>query len=56
LQFLKDFQAFLDFHLMVNNLDKPESIALVFRCLDLEGVGYLSKPVVIHHYKVGLLF
>lgn len=46
-----DFQAFLDFHLMVNNLDKPESIALVFRCLDLEGVGYLSKPVVIHHYK-----
>jgi len=46
-----DFQAFLDFYLMVNNLNKPESIALIFRCLDLEGVGYLSKPVVVHHYR-----
>jgi len=46
-----DFQAFLDFHIMVNNLDKPEAIALAFRCLDLEGFGYLSKPVVVHHYK-----
>ncbi|ORX61127.1 Serine/threonine-protein phosphatase 2A regulatory subunit B [Piromyces finnis] len=46
-----DFQAFIDFHLMVNNLNKPEAISLAFRCLDLEGVGYLSKPVVTHHYK-----
>jgi len=46
-----DFQAFLDFHLMVNNLSKPESIQLVFRCLDLEGVGYLSNAVVTHLYK-----
>jgi len=46
-----DFQAFLDFHLMVNNLSKSESISLIFRCLDLEGVGYLSKPVVTHLYK-----
>jgi len=37
---------------MVNNLSKPESIAAVFRCLDLEGVGYLTKPVVKHHYRV----
>jgi len=36
----------------VNNLSKPEAIALAFRCLDLEGVGYLSKPVVTHHYRV----
>jgi len=46
-----DFQSFLDFHIMVNNLSKPESIAAVFRCLDLEGVGYLTKPVVTHHYR-----
>nr|KAJ0221788.1 hypothetical protein LSAT_V11C200053980 [Lactuca sativa] len=37
-----DFESFLDFVLAVENKDTPEGITYLFRCLDLNGRGFLT--------------
>lgn len=37
-----DFESFLDFVLALENKDTPEGLTYLFRCLDLNGRGYLS--------------
>lgn len=42
-----DFDSFLDFVLALENKDTPEGLTYLFRCLDLQGRGYLTT-VDIH--------
>lgn len=37
-----DFESFLDFVLALENKDTPEGLTYLFRCLDLQGRGYLT--------------
>lgn len=37
-----DFECFLDFVLALENKDTPEGLTYLFRCLDLQGRGYLT--------------
>ena len=37
-----DFDSFLDFVLALENKDTPEGLTYLFRCLDLQGRGYLT--------------
>lgn len=37
-----DFESFLDFVLAQENKDTPEGLTYLFRCLDLNGRGYLT--------------
>ncbi|KAG6488435.1 hypothetical protein ZIOFF_049678 [Zingiber officinale] len=37
-----DFESFLDFVLGLENKDTPEGLTYLFKCLDLQGRGYLS--------------
>ncbi|KAF6169414.1 hypothetical protein GIB67_010639 [Kingdonia uniflora] len=37
-----DFESFLDFVLALENKDTPEGLTYLFRCLDLNGRGYLT--------------
>ncbi|XP_074583954.1 putative serine/threonine-protein phosphatase 2A regulatory subunit B'' subunit TON2 [Curcuma longa] len=37
-----DFESFLDFVLALENKDTPEGLTYLFKCLDLQGRGYLS--------------
>lgn len=37
-----DFDCFLDFVLALENKDTPEGLTYLFRCLDLQGRGYLT--------------
>jgi len=37
-----DFESFLDFNLALENKDTPEGLTYLFRCLDLQGRGYLT--------------
>nr|XP_043639842.1 probable serine/threonine-protein phosphatase 2A regulatory subunit B'' subunit TON2 [Erigeron canadensis] len=39
-----DFESFLDFILALENKDTPEGLTYLFRCLDLQGKGYLTAP------------
>ncbi|KAG9440030.1 hypothetical protein H6P81_020195 [Aristolochia fimbriata] len=41
-----DFESFLDFVLALENKDTPEGLTYLFRCLDLEGRGYLTTAVI----------
>jgi serine/threonine-protein phosphatase 2A regulatory subunit B'' len=37
-----DFESFLDFVLALENKDTPEGLTYLFRCLDLNGRGFLT--------------
>ncbi|KAG5628198.1 hypothetical protein H5410_013416 [Solanum commersonii] len=37
-----DFESFLDFVLALENKDAPEGLTYLFRCLDLQGRGFLT--------------
>lgn len=37
-----DFESFLDFVLALENKDTPEGLTYLFKCLDLQGRGYLT--------------
>lgn len=37
-----DFDSFLDFVLALENKDTPEGLTYLFRCLDLQGRGFLT--------------
>lgn len=37
-----DFESFLDFVLAQENKDTPEGLTYLFRCLDLQGRGFLT--------------
>ncbi|GJS60804.1 probable serine/threonine-protein phosphatase 2A regulatory subunit B'' subunit TON2 [Tanacetum coccineum] len=37
-----DFESFLDFVLALENKDSPEGITYLFKCLDLNGRGFLT--------------
>ncbi|GMJ14067.1 TONNEAU 2, FASS 1, EMBRYO DEFECTIVE 40, GORDO [Hibiscus trionum] len=37
-----DFESFLDFVLALENKDTPEGLTYIFRCLDLNGRGFLT--------------
>lgn len=37
-----NFESFLDFVLALENKDTPEGLTYLFRCLDLNGRGYLT--------------
>ncbi|KAJ6904238.1 hypothetical protein NC651_021389 [Populus alba x Populus x berolinensis] len=37
-----DFESFLDFVLALENKDTPEGLTYLFRCLDLQGRGFLT--------------
>ncbi|KAJ0914907.1 putative guanylate cyclase activating protein [Helianthus annuus] len=37
-----DFESFLDFVLALENKDTPEGLTYIFKCLDLQGKGYLT--------------
>lgn len=37
-----DFESFLDFVLALENRDTPEGLTYLFKCLDLQGKGYLT--------------
>lgn len=37
-----DFESFLDFVLALENKDTPDGLTYLFKCLDLQGRGYLS--------------
>lgn len=41
-----DFESFLDFVLALENKDTPEGLTYLFRCLDLQGRGYLTTADV----------
>ncbi|CAJ1941062.1 unnamed protein product [Sphenostylis stenocarpa] len=50
-----DFESFLDFVLALENKDTPEGLTYLFRCLDLQGRGYLTTADIhslfrdVHH-------
>jgi serine/threonine-protein phosphatase 2A regulatory subunit B'' len=37
-----DFESFLDFVLALENKDTPEGLTYLFRCIDLNGRGFLT--------------
>ncbi|XP_025611511.1 probable serine/threonine-protein phosphatase 2A regulatory subunit B'' subunit TON2 isoform X2 [Arachis hypogaea] len=49
------FESFLDFVLALENKDTPEGLTYLFRCLDLQGRGYLTTADIhslfrdVHH-------
>ncbi|CAN1129694.1 Probable serine/threonine-protein phosphatase 2A regulatory subunit B'' subunit TON2 [Linum perenne] len=50
-----DFESFLDFVLALENKDTPEGLTYLFRCLDLQGRGFLTTADIhslfrdVHH-------
>eukprot|EP00252_Welwitschia_mirabilis_P017164 TRINITY_DN38080_c0_g1_i1.p1 TRINITY_DN38080_c0_g1~~TRINITY_DN38080_c0_g1_i1.p1 ORF type:complete len:482 (+),score=110.92 TRINITY_DN38080_c0_g1_i1:173-1618(+) len=46
-----DFDSFLDFVLALENKDTPEGLAYLFRCLDLNGKGYLTTADIYTLFK-----
>lgn len=49
-----DFESFLDFVLALENKDTPEGLTYLFRCLDLQGRGYLTTADIHTLFRLTL--
>ena len=50
-----DFESFLDFVLALENKDTPEGLTYLFRCLDLQGRGYLTTADIHSLFRLKFL-
>lgn len=48
-----DFESFLDFVLALENKDTPEGLTYLFRCLDLNGRGFLTTADIHTLFRLG---
>lgn len=51
-----DFESFLDFVLALENKDTPEGLTYLFRCLDLQGRGYLTTADIHSLFRFEAFF
>lgn len=48
-----DFESFLDFVLALENKDTTEGLTYLFRCLDLQGRGFLTTADIHTLFRFG---
>ena len=51
-----DFESFLDFVLALENKDTPEGLTYLFRCLDLNGRGFLTTADIHTLFRYVIMY
>lgn len=51
---MQDYKTYLDFVLALENRKEPQSLAYLFRLLDIDGKGYLNEFDLNYFFRVCL--